>query len=59
MKSTCQVFAAVGDFIDIFSAPSRDPRVNNKFKKNIIQNYVVDLLSLLLQQIDENSDCTS
>jgi hypothetical protein len=45
--------SVVGEFIDLFSTPSRDPRINHKFKNNSISNYFIEIIQILIHQFDE------
>ena len=34
LKTVAYLLASIADQIDVFAAPSNDPRINNKLKKN-------------------------
>lgn len=48
------MLSIVCDFIDIFSTPTRDPRLNHKFNKNNIQNNFIQIIQHFLQQFDSD-----
>lgn len=42
------VIATICGHIDVLAAPSRDPRVNHKLKRDQINMYVMNVLSFLI-----------
>jgi len=61
LKTVAFLIANICDQIDIYAAPSNDPRINSKLKSNSAQNTVLDILDKFLKMIEESmiSDPTS
>ena len=53
LKTVAYLLASIADQIDVFAAPSNDPRINNKLKKNSAQNIVLEILEKFLKQLEE------
>jgi hypothetical protein len=49
LKTVAYLLASIADQIDVFAAPSNDPRINNKLKKNSAQNIVLEILEKFLK----------
>jgi hypothetical protein len=63
LKTVAYLLANICDQIDIYSAPSNDPRINFKLKQNSAQNIVIDILERFLKvvqtQVAANSTIVS
>lgn len=53
LKTMAYLIATICDHIDIHAAPSRDPRVNHKLKKNSTMSMVADILDSFMAHLRE------
>jgi hypothetical protein len=54
LKTVAYLIANICDQIDIYAAPSNDPRINHKLKQTSAQNAVLEILEKFLRAAEES-----